>query len=251
MLETYKAEISRALPRHVSPDRMLRMVMTSCRKNPEILNCTPESVLGAAIQSAQLGLEPDTPMGHAYLIPFFNKATGKLECSLMPGYRGYMDLIYRVKEHPILNPVAVFQGDIFEYQRGTDPFIKHSPQPHGREAKLIFAYVTASFADGRKEFDVMTRDEIEAVRARSKATGFSPWKSDYAAMACKSVIRRFAKYLPMSAELQTAIGLDDLAEVGEPQHNESLLKTSIPIETKGERVESKMSGDPGDFNHFK
>lgn len=253
MLTRYKTEIAHALPRHVSPDRMLRMALTSARNNPDLLLCSPESFLGAVIQSAQLGLEPDTKLGHAYLVPFYNSKTGTKEVNFMPGYRGLMDLVYRVADHPILAPAAVYEGDIFEYEKGLHPILKHVPRPRAAGAKIIQVYCVASFADGRKEFIVMTREEIEACRARSKATGFSPWKTDYEAMAFKTCLRRFVKYLPMSAEVQRAVGLDDLAEANISQNNEAWAKASAAIQTKPERVADKMTApaDPDSFENFK
>lgn len=248
MLSTYKAEIARALPRHVTPDRMLRMAMTSARKNPDLLECTPESFLGAVIQSAQLGLEPDTPLGQAYLIPFFNGKSphpNKREVNFMVGYRGFMDLIYRVQRHPILWPVAVYEGDHFEYSHGLTPTLIHSPAPRAPNAVLTHVYCTAEYADGRKPFDAMTRAEIEAIRMRSKAQRFSPWQTDYEPMAKKTVIRRMAKYLPMSAELQLAAGLDALAESGESQQNDLIIREGDAIQTKRERVTQKMESFDG------
>lgn len=250
LLTTYKSEIARALPRHCTPDRMLRIALTSARKNPELFECTPESFMGAVIQSAQLGLEPDTPLGHAYLIPYRNSKTNQKEVNFMPGYRGFMDLVYRTTAHPILLPAAAYEGDTFEYELGLTPKLVHIPKPRDHEPRLTYAYCTASFADGRKEFMVMSRLEIEKCRNRSKATKFSPWQTDYEAMALKTVIRRFVKYLPMSAELQTAVGLDDLAEAGTPQHNDQWLRTSQPILTKTERIDHKMA-EPGSFEEFK
>ncbi len=255
MLATYKAEIANALPRHVSPDRMLRIAMTSARKNPDLLECSPESFLGAVIQSAQLGLEPDTSLGHAYLLPYYNSKTGTKEVNFMPGYRGLMDLVYRVANHPIIVPAGVYEGDVFEYEKGLHPLLRHVPMPRKSGAKLTHAYCVASFMDGRKEFIVMTREEIEACRSRSKAKGFSPWQTDYEAMAFKTVIRRFVKYLPMSAEVQHAAALDDLAEAGVSQQNDLWAKTSEAIRTKSERVTDKMSEpvdtDPDSFENFK
>lgn len=250
MLTDYHVEISRALPKHVSVDRMLRIALTSARKNPEILECTPESVLGAIIQSAQLGLEPDTPLGQAYLIPFRNNKTGRKELSFMPGYKGLMDLVYRTAAHPILMPVAVYQDDIFEHEQGLNPVLKHTPMPRKPNAALIHAYCVATFADGRKTFAVMSRQEIDAIRGRSKAKGFSPWQTDFEQMALKTVIKRLVKYLPMSVELQKAVGLDDLNEVGLSQNNEDFLKPdNQPILTKRERIEDKIS-EPGEFDKF-
>lgn len=243
-LHDYRAEIVAALPRHVSPDRMLRIAFTSARKNPDLLDCSPESFLGAVIQSAQLGLEPDTPLGHAYLLPFYNSKTGTKEVNFMPGYRGMMDLIYRVSDHPILAPAAVYEGDEFYYEKGLNPVLKHIPMPRKTGAKLTHGYCVASFADGRKEFIVMNREEIEACRARSKSKGFSPWQTDYEAMVFKTVIRRFCKYLPMSAEVQRAVGLDDLAEAQASQGNDAWAKAAKAVQTKAERINYKMGDKP-------
>ena len=243
LLKTYKSEIAAALPRHVSPDRLARIAMTSARKNPALLECSPESFLGAVIVSAQLGLEPDTPLGHAYLVPFFNKDTGQKEVNFMPGYRGLMDLVYRVAHHPIITAEVVYEVDRFAYEKGLYPKLEHAPMPREAQTKLTHAYAVASFADGRKEFVVMPKSDIEARRLRSKATGFSPWKTDYAAMAKKTVIRDLVKFMPMSAELQTAVGLDEIAEIGKSQNNDSILKTGLP-KTKQERIEGKMAQEP-------
>lgn len=260
MLTKYREEIANALPKHVSPDRMLRMALTSARRNPELLECTPESFLGAVIQSAQLGLEPDTPLGHAYLLPFRNNKTGQKEVNFMPGYRGLMALVYRAPDHPVLMPAAVHEGDLFEYELGLHPKLIHTPKPSTTLPKFAFAYCVASFKDGRKEFKVMSRAEIEAIRARSKAGQRGPWVTDYDAMAMKSVIRNMVKYLPMSVELQTAIGLDESAELGETQNLDNLIKPhSAPILTKQERLDDKMAspatdppqnGDPDSFENF-
>lgn len=258
MLTTYREEIANALPRHFSPDRMLRIALTSARKNPELLECTPESFLGAVIQSAQLGLEPDTPLGHAYLIPYRNKKNGQREVSFMPGYRGMMDLIYRAPDAPVLMPAVVHEGDRFEYELGLQPKLLHTPMPRNTQPKLMYVYCVASFRDGRKEFMVMNRGEVEAIRARSPGGKVGPWRDDFEAMAMKTVIRKMVKYLPMSVELKTAIGLDEAAELGEPQNMESIIKPhSAPILTKSERLEEKMSGsvsesdmDPESFENF-
>lgn len=251
MLANYRPQIVMALPQHVSPDRMIRMAMTSARKNPQLLECTPESFLGAVIQSAQLGLEPDTPMGHAYLIPFKNGKTGRLEVQFMPGYRGLMELVYRVPSHPVLMPRAVYECDEFKYVLGLAPQMSHAPglRDYHRH-KLIHAYCTARFIDGRVEFMVMDRSEIESCRARSKALKFSPWQTDYEAMALKTVIRRLVKYLPMSAEISTAVGLDEKVEHGESQANDLWIHGEKPPQTKVERIEDKMSADPESFENF-
>lgn len=250
LLAISRTEIQAALPRHVTPDRMLRIAMTCARVNTELLDCTPESFLGAVIQSAQLGLEPGHSLGHAYLIPFKNNKTGAKEVQFMPGYRGLMDLIYRGQNHPTVMPRAVYENDKFEYGYGTNPYISHTPTMRPDKSKLTHAYCVATFPDGRKEFMVLSRPEIEEVRLRSRAASsqYSPWKTDYESMCLKTVIKRFVKYLPMSIEVQKAIILDDLAEIGESQRNEEFLKPeNAPVVTKSERLADKMDLKSGDF----
>lgn len=255
LLNEQRGEIARALPKHFNVDRMLRIALTEVRKNPELLDCQKESFLGAIIQSSQLGLEPGNALGQCYLIPFKNSKRGIKEVQLMIGYQGFIDLISRTDNAPVGVPCAVYEGDEFEYALGLAPTIAHRPaKARDPKAKLTHAYVVYTFHDGRKVFDVMNRQEIDAVRARSKSTGFSPWQSDFEAMAKKSVIRRIFKYLPKSVELQRAVNLDEQAEIGESQKNETFVPSSVDPQSKRERVESainnKVQNDSELFDNF-
>ena len=254
LLNENKRQIEMALPKHISPDRIIRIAITEARKNPELLTCDKFSFLGAVIQSAQLGLEPGSALGQCYLIPFNNRKLNIKEVQFMMGYQGQIDLIGRTPESPVLTPRAVFEGDEFKFNFGLNPDVFHVPvqKPDPKE-KLLYVYCIATFKDGRKVFDVMTRAEVDAIRSRSKATAFSPWQSDFVPMAKKSVIRRMFHYLPKSVEIQRALALDDLADRDESQHNEDLiLPPDRPLKHKAERVEDRMEGDtPDDFKNFK
>ena len=145
----------------------------------------------------------------------------------------------------------MFEGDEFRYSFGLIPELHHVPlqMPDPKE-KLLYAYCVAEFKDGRKVFDVMTRAEIDEIRARSKAQNFSPWKTDFIPMAKKSVIRRMFHYLPKSVEIQRALALDEMADRGESQRHEDII-LNRPLQTKGERVENRMDGNsPDDFENF-
>lgn len=253
LLEQSKREIEIALPRSImTPERMLRIAMTEARRNPELLECDKLSFLGAVIQASQLGLEPGSALGQCYLIPFRNHKKNSKEVQFMMGYMGMIDLISRGQKAPIIMPRAVYEGDEFQYSYGINPKLHHIPaQRPDPKLKLHYVYVVANFLDGRKEFDVMTRAEIDEIRGRSKAQKFSPWQTDFDAMAKKTVIRRIFKYLPKSAEIQRALSLDDLADRGESQHNDEILvPNEAPVYTKGERLDKKMSDDPNDFENF-
>lgn len=249
LLASQKTEIEKALPRHINADRMLRIALTECRKNPELLDCDRASFLGAIIQSSQLGLEPGSALGQSYLIPFNNTKRGIREVQLIIGYRGMIDLVSRSENFPIMLPRAVYEGDEFKYELGLSPVISHRPaQNRDPKAKLTFVYVVAEFKDGRKIFDVMTRADIEKIRKNTHV-----WRDYYEEMAKKTVIRHLYKYMPTSVELQRAISLDEQAEAGESQKNETFVPSETDPQSKRERVENAMASkeEPSEFDNFK
>lgn len=232
-----QAQIKAALPRHMTPERLARIVTTEIRKVPKLAECTPMSFFGAVIQCAQLGLEPGNALGHAYLLPY-----GK-DVQLIIGYRGMIDLARRSGQIVSIDARAVYEGDKFDCQLGLDPHIEHVPDwnnPNRTKAdKLQFVYAVAKLKDGGIQFDVMSRAEVEGIRARSKAGNNGPWKSDYSAMALKTVVRRLFKFLPVSIEIQTAVGLDERAEAGLPQDNGAVIDGQFSV------VEDEYAGESG------
>ena len=224
LLETYKDQIARALPRHLSVDRMVRIAMTEIRRTPQLLKADPASLFGAVIQAAQLGLEPGIN-GQAYLVPFRNGRTGRIEVQFIPGYKGLMDLARRSGKVKKIVARVVREGDEFEYQLGTNEFIRHIPRS-GPDAKAVAAYAVAVLEDGTEQFEVMLREEIDRIRQRSKAANSGPWATDYEEMAKKTVARRLCKYLPASVELSHAVALDEVAEAGRSQRHEAILDIS-------------------------
>lgn len=223
LLQASKSQIEMALPKHLTPDRLLRIAMTEASKNPMLLDCTQASFVGAIIQTAQLGLEPGGALGHSYLVPFKNKDKGVLEVQFIVGYRGMIDLAYRSPRVSKVIARPVFDQDEFSYEFGLEESIRHVPNQKGEGKELTHVYVVVTLKDGAKLFDVMTAGEVEQARGRSKAAEKGPWKTDYVAMALKSVVRRFFKYTPSSIELQQAITLDEAGDRGE-QFNDVIGK---------------------------
>lgn len=222
MLERGKKQLALALPRHITPDRMVRIVLTEVQKTPELLNCSQQSLLGAVIQAAQLGLEPGLA-GMAYLVPF------KGQVQLIPGYRGLMNLAQRSGMVSVIYSEVVCRQDDFEFELGLDLVLKHRPSDDrdpSNVASISHAYAVAKLKDGGQQFVVMTKKEVDTIRGRSRASAKGPWVTDYAAMAKKTVIRQLCKFLPMSVELQTAVSLDERDEMGISQD----LETLVPID---------------------
>jgi recombination protein RecT len=222
LFEKNKGELEAALPRHLTADRMLRIVMTEVRKNPDLLDCDKRSLFGAVIQSAQLGLEPGSALGHAYLIPFWNGKKKIREVQFMPGYRGYIDLVGRSGRVSHIVARVVREGDQFDWRYGIEERLEHIPE--GDEGELTHVYAIAFLKDGGHSFEVLTRNQVDAIRKRSKASDSGPWVTDYDEMARKSAVRKLFKYLPVSIEIQRAVGLDDMAEAGISQDNENIIE---------------------------
>lgn len=223
LLEASKDQIAMALPAHLKPERLLRIAMTEAQSNPALLDCSKVSFIGAIIKAATLGLEPGGALGHCYLLPFKNKNTNTTEVQFIVGYRGMIDLAYRSPKVKKIVARAVYEKDKFSYDFGLDEKLTHVPNQAGEGEKLTHVYCIVEMENGVKMFDVMTRVEIEGARSRSKASESGPWKSDYEAMAKKSVVRRFFKFMPSSIELQQAVGMDEAADRGE-QHNGAIIE---------------------------
>lgn len=238
LLVKNKQAIEAALPRHMNADRLLRIALTEVRKNPDLGTCEPMSFLGAVVQAAQLGLEPGGALGHAYLVPYNNRRTGRKEVQMIPGYRGFIDLARRSGQILSLTAKGVYDCDAFTYSFGLEENLEHTPatlRPKG--AQLIAVYAIARLKDGGHQFEVMSRDEIEAIRKRSKSSDTGPWATDYEEMAKKTVIRRLFKYLPVSVEIQKAVSLDEAATAGIAQDNDLLVLSADEEPTSTTTVE--------------
>lgn len=220
-----KAQIANALPKHVTAERLARVAITELNRVPELKKCDPASFLGAVMQCAQLGLEPSLGLGQAYLLPFKNNKKGAIECQFIIGYRGMIDLARRSGQMVSLSAFAVYEKDQFDYELGLNPTIKHKPSFDDDRGKLIFVYAVANLKDGGVQFEVMSKAQVDKIRAQSKASSssYSPWQTHYEEMAKKTVIRRLFKYLPVSVEINKAVGYDELAEVGISQNNAAIL----------------------------
>lgn len=217
LLEKAKPQIAVALPRHLSADRMLRIAMTSIRRTPTLLACTQQSLLGAVMQAAQLGLECDGVLGHAYLVPF------KGVVQLIVGYKGLIDLARRSGQLSTIFARIVYSKDQFEYAYGLTERLEHIPSGETDPGEVLAVYAVARLKDGGTQFEVMTRAEVDAIRARSQAKDSGPWVTDFAEMAKKTCLRRLCKMLPASVELSRAVALDERADIGLSQQLEDVI----------------------------
>ena len=203
-------QIAKALPSAITPERFARMAMTAVTLNPDLGECTPQSFIGAMLQAASLGLEPNTPLGQAYLIPYNNGKTNKKEAQFQIGYRGLIELAHRSGEFKSIEAHVVYENDEFEYELGLDPKLRHVPAMTDR-GEITWVYAVYKLQSGGYGFEVMSKADIDSHRKKySKARGFSPWDSAWEGMAKKTVIKQALKYAPLKSEFIKAMTNDDV-----------------------------------------
>lgn len=210
--EDFKAAVGATLPQHITPDRFVRIAILALSKTPKLAECTKESVLRCMMDCSQLGIEPDGRRAH--LIPFNNKvkdAAGRekwqMECSLIIDYKGLVELAYRSGTVSNIHAEIVCENDVFTYDRGE--VTEHVINFRKERGEMYAAWVRVRMKDGAEKVEVMSVNDIERVRSRSKSGNNGPWKTDYAEMAKKTVFRRCSKWLQLSPEIRDTVDRDD------------------------------------------
>ena len=207
-IKSMEGEIKKALPTVITPERFTRMVLSALSTTPKLAECTPKSFLGAMMQAAQLGLEPNTPLGQAYLIPY--KVKGVDTCQFQIGYKGLIDLAYRSGEVSVVQAHIVYENDEFEYELGLDPKLVHKPATANRGNAIAVYAIFKTKSDGYG-FDVMSMDDCRRHAEKySKAygTGSSPWTTNFEEMCKKTVLKRVLKYAPLKSDFARAVSAD-------------------------------------------
>lgn len=251
-------QLVKALPKFLAgnTERLMRCMITETSKNPALLECTPVSLFGAVIQAGQLGLTIGGYQGEAYLIPFGNKKlTQKFgfdvkEATLIIGYRGMIQLAHRSGTVKRITPVAVRLGDEFRYTRGLHQTLVHVPVRNNKMAVSDYYVVVEQTNDGL-DFETFTvqdalefRDRYSTIRsAPAFVKEKSPWYDistgtdgvirtgpGFDAMALKTLVRRIAKRIHMSAEMSEAAGLDEAGEEGHPQNLGAMVDIPDPTQ---------------------
>jgi recombination protein RecT len=222
------------------------------------MECTTESLFGALVQCAQLGLEPNTPMGHAYMIPFRNRKMNRTDVQVIIGYRGFIDLARRSGQIVSIAAHAVHEKDKFDFSYGLDERLEHRPAS-GDRGQVTHFYAVAKLTGGGHAFEVMTRADVEAIRDASQnhqsAKKFgkpSVWDQHFVEMGRKTAVRRLFKYLPVSIELATAAALDGAADAGRDQSLADALHgewTVVPDDMPTDGDETEEGDDSTSQQH--
>ncbi len=238
-------KFTQIVPRHLSPERMMRVNAQAVFKVPKLAECHPMTLLGAMMACASLGLEPNTTLGHAYLIPFEKKKKTKdgwkvdrVDVNLIIGYRGFIDLARRTGTLISIHADVVYEGDDFSYEYGSNMHVRHVPKGDNLGRAPIFAYAHAKLTDG-EAFEVLPYQRVLRIRDgsqayqqaiaakaeaerdakkafRMKTFAETPWVKHEHEMSAKTMVRRLAKWLPMSIDFANAAALDEMSDNGRP-----------------------------------
>jgi recombination protein RecT len=217
--ENVKAQFALALPKHLSADRFARVAITALTRTPKLQECTTESFMKCLLDLSALGIEPDGRRAH--LIPY-----GK-ECTLILDYKGIAELVMRSGTVANIHADKVCENDEFTVNRGKIESHKVDyKQPRG--ASYAY-YVIVTFKDGTEKSEIMTREEVEGIRKRSRAGQSGPWVSDFDEMAKKTVFRRASKWLPLSPEVQDAVRADEEREFAQARNVTPIIR-EVPLD---------------------
>lgn len=243
LIEKNKSQLEAALPKHLTADKMMRMVSAEFRNTPALKECTSISLISCVMQASLLGINIGGILGECFLIPYKNRKTGITECQFQLGYKGMLALAYRSDRVHSVNAHCVYENDRFSFRFGSDAFLHHEPCMEDR-GKLVAVYAEARMNGNSYLFNVLYKNDIEKAKAKSSGAKYpgSIWEKHYDEMAMKTAIRRLFKYLPISLEMQRAIALDEAADDGRQSEVIDSECESI-IKSDGESDEPKSKSD--------
>lgn len=244
-VKSMEKEIAKALPSVITPERFTRITLSALSSNPDLQQCTPQSFLGAMMTAAQLGVEPNTPLGQAYLLPYRNK--GVMECQFQLGAKGLVDLAYRSGEISVIQAHTVYENDEFHYEFGLDPKLEHKPAIKDRGEPIAF-YAMFKTKDGGYGFEVMSVEDVKLHAkkySKSYNSPYSPWTTNFEEMGKKTLIKRVLKYAPLKSDfarqlsadesIKTEIAADMLDVTNEPIEAEAVIIDTETGEIKDQK----------------
>lgn len=264
--EDFRAQVAMALPRHLKPERFIRVALNATLRQPELLQCQRESLFLALLQLSAYGIEADGRRAH--LIPFWDHKVcvcghememhrqghcSKCNCTvakkrrlvqLIIDYKGLAELIRRSGEVSYIHADMVLDGDDWDFQFGSAAFLRHKPNlalGTNKERKIVAFYSFVKLKDGSEDFIVLSKADVDAVRSRSKSKDSGPWVTDFGEMGKKSAFRRHSKWLPLSPELRDVVETDDEGE-------DFSLNAGVVLDGMSTVVADEAPDDPAEDN---
>jgi recombination protein RecT len=195
--EKFREQVALALPKHMTPERFSRIALTALQRTPKLQDCTQTSLFKCLLDLSAAGLEPDGR--RAYLIPYGS------ECTLILSYMGMIELVRRSGDVVSIRSELVCENDEFTWENGK---ITHKVEWRKPRGEIQAVYAEAVLKSGETQTATMTKDEVDAIRKRSRSGNSGPWVTDYGEMAKKTTLRRLCKLLPLASEIAEHIEKD-------------------------------------------
>lgn len=208
-LEKAKSKIAMALPKHLNPDRMLRLALTAFSTTPKLRECSGMSILSSLVVASQLGLEPNVA-GQGYLIPY------KQTCTFVPGWQGLVSLLNNSGRATAWTG-CVFEGDDFEFELGSRPICRHIPgENFGDPDKMTWVYACGKVNGSEQPvIEAWPMKRVWRHRDRFNKVGNAHYSFQHPEMyARKVVLLQVLKYMPRSVELQNALTAANASDGG-------------------------------------
>ena len=237
-------EIKKALPSVMTSERFTRIILSCLSTTPKLAETTPQSFLGAMMTAAQLGLEPNTPLGHSFLVPRWNGKTKALECVFQFGYKGILDLAYRSGEIKVIQAHVVYENDEFYYSYGFNPDLRHIPARKDR-GNPTDVYAVFHTMNGGCGFGVMSIEDVKKhaeIHCPSYMSG--AWQTNFKEMAKKTILTRVLKYAPLKAEFARSLSSDETVKTS--ISDDMFSVQSEYVEINGENY--AVDADTGEIN---
>lgn len=206
LMQSQKDAFDEVLQKSITKERFVRIALSAFRNTPKLMECSKVSLVNALMNSAALGLEPNTPLGLSYLIP--RNSRDGMQVRFEIGYKGLLDLARRSGQIVTIHADVVRAEDFYEAWHGSQAHLKHVPFRAGDRGAVVTYYAYAKLKDGGFQFVEMPPLDIEAIRQRSQAKDSGPWVTDYEAMAKKTVLKQLCKLLPQSVHISHALQAD-------------------------------------------
>jgi len=241
-LQRLEPQFKMVLPEHISPEKFMRVVLTAVQTNPELMKATKKSLFSSCMKAAQDGLLPD---GREAALTTYNTRDDGVVATYIPMIAGIMKKVRNSGELASLTTQVVYENDVFEsFVDDSGEHLTHRPNHFGNRGKAVGAYAMVKTKDGSVYIEVMSADQIMAVRQMSKARN-GPWNGPFAdEMWRKTVFRRLSKRVPMSTDLSEVVTRDDdLYELPNQQTKVAKLVQAVNGTEKPAEPAAEESGE--------
>lgn len=228
---TFQAAIHNALNDAGREKTFVSSIIAASTINPVLQECTPKSVLSAALVGESLKLCPSPQMGHYYFVPYESKVKDRngrdvldengrpvkqKSAQFQMGYKGYIQLALRSGQYRRINVLSIKKGELKKWDPLTEEIeVELIEDEDAREQTETIGYYAAfEYLNGFRKAMYWSRSKMERHALRyskgyAAKKGYTFWEKDFDAMAYKTMLRQLiSKWGIMTVDMQTAFEQD-------------------------------------------